>query len=298
MQRCKTVLSVVFALILSGPTQSFCALTANYGTTAHALAEVGWHDYYGYYWDSDIDSAQETNNQSYASAYYDRIQYMGDVGISALASASIEPNEVILATRVAGSYKFDVGWDLMDYFYQDANSTIEGWVQITEFPIGAPCRLRIDISFPEATWTGLWAWQVYIESSLDYFLAGRDELGDYGLLSGTIDAYAGEQIYVFSGIAGRGYADHEVGDALGYGTLTINAALAGIPHLADLNSDGRVDFRDFALLSSQWWRQGCEDANKSWCRGADLNQSGEVDASDLDLFTRYWLLPPDPNQTL
>ena len=121
MQRCKTVLSVVFALILSGPTQSFCALTANYGTTAHALAEVGWHDYYGYYWDSDIDSAQETNNQSYASAYYDRIQYMGDVGISALASASIEPNEVILATRVAGSYKFDVGWELMDYCCQDAN---------------------------------------------------------------------------------------------------------------------------------------------------------------------------------
>jgi hypothetical protein len=221
---------------------------------------------------------------------------MGNVGISALASASIEPNEVILATRVAGSYKFDVGWELMDYFYQDANSTIEGWVQITEFPIGAPCRLRIDISFPEATWTGLWAWQVYIESSLDYFIAGRDELGDYGSLSSTMDAYAGEQIYAFLGIAGRGYADHEIGDALGYGTLTIKAALTAIRHLADLNSDGRIDFHDFALLSSQWRRQGCKDANTSWCRWADLDESGEVDANDLDLFTRYWLFPPDPNQ--
>jgi hypothetical protein len=287
----------VFALILSGPARPLYSLTADYATTAQALAEVGWHDYYGYYWDSDIDFAQDTNNQSHASAYYDRIQYMGNIGISALASASIEPNEVILATRVAGSYKFEVGWELMDYFYQDANSTIEGWVQITEFPVRAPCRLRIDISFPEATWTGLWAWQVYIESSLDYFIAGRDEFGDYGFLSGAIDAYAGEQIYVFLGIAGRGYADHEIGDALGYGTLTINAALEAIAHLADLNSDGRIDFHDFALLSSQWLRQGCEDANTTRCRWADLNQSGEVDANDLDLFAQYWLLPADPNQT-
>jgi len=257
---------------------------------------VGWHDYYGYYWDADFDFARDTNSQSYASAYYDKIQYMGNVGISALSSASIEPNEVILATRVAGSYKFDVGWELMDYFYQDANSTIEGWVQVTEFPVGTACRLRIDISLPESTWTGLWAWQVYIESSLDYFIAGRDELGDYGFLSGTIDAYAGEQIYVFLGIAGRGYADHEIGDALGYGTLTINATLAAAPHLADLNSDGRVDFHDFALLSLQWRRQACEDANTSWCRWADLDQNGGVDANDLDLFTQYWLLRPDPNQ--
>jgi hypothetical protein len=286
----------VFALVLSGPTQSLYALTAGYTTTAHALAEVGWHDYYGYYWDSDIDSAQGTNSQSYASAYYDKIQYMGNVGISALVSASIEPNEVILATRVAGSYKFDVGWELMDYFYQDANSTIEGWVQITEFPIGAPCRLQIDIWLPEATWTGLWAWQVYIESSLDLFIAGRDELGDYGPLSGTIDAYAGEEIYVFLGIAGRGYADHEIGDGLGYGTLMINAALITVPHLADLNSDGRIDFHDFARLSSQWRQQGCEDSNTNWCRWADLDENGAVDANDLDLFTHYWLLPPYPNQ--
>lgn len=298
MQRCKRVLSVVFALILSGPSQPLCALTSDYTTTAHALAEVGWHDYYGCYWDSDIDSAQDRNNQSLASAYYDRIQYMGNVAISALASASIEPNELILAARVAGSYKFDVGWELMDYFYQDANSTVEGWIQITEFPIGAPCRLRVDITFPEATWTGLWAWQVYIESSLDYFLAGHDERGDYGSLSGTIDTYAGEQIYVFLGIASGGYADHQIGDALGYGTLTLNAALTAVPHLADLNSDGWVDFHDFALLSSQWRRQGCEDANTGSCRWVDLDQSDEVDANDLHLFTKYWLLQPDPNQIL
>jgi len=102
MQGCKVSLSILFALSLSVPLESVCALTFDYTTTAQALAEVGWHDYHGYYWDFDSDFAQDINNQSYASAYYDKIQYMGNVGISALAAASGKANEAILSTRVAG----------------------------------------------------------------------------------------------------------------------------------------------------------------------------------------------------
>jgi len=153
----------------------------------------------------------------------------------------------------------------------------------------------VDISFPQLTWTGLRAWQVYIESSTDDFLAGLDDLGPYGSLSGAVDAYASEEIYVFLVNMAGGYADHKLGDALGYGELTINVALSAIPHLADLSADGRVDFQDFARFSAHWCQRGCEDPNTNWCSQADLDQSGQVDANDLSLFTQYWLLSPDPN---
>jgi len=227
MQNSKTLnvaASVLLSIVIS---QTVFALTFDYLSTAEALAEVGWYDYFGLVADSDHNTKEANNARSYATAYYDEIQFMGHVGISALADASVEPNEVILSAEVAGSYEFDIGWELMEYFYQDANGTVEGWLRIDEFPAGAPCRLQIDISFPNETWNGLWAWQLYIESSSEYFVAGRDELGDYGQRTGTIDAYAGEEIYVFLAIAGGGYADHYT-EILGYGKLTINATLKAI----------------------------------------------------------------------
>ena len=224
MQSSKTLIVVVSILLLNFLSQTVRALTFDYLTTVETLAEVGWYDYFGLAMASDYKNKEATNARSYAAAYYDEIQFMGHVGISALADASVEPNEVILSAEVAGSYEFDIGWELMEYFYQDANSTVEGLLQIDEFPTGTPCSLQIDISFPNETWRALWGWQLYIESSSDYFVAGRDELGDYGESSGTIDAYAGEEIYVFLGFAARGYADHYT-EALGYGKLTINATL-------------------------------------------------------------------------
>ena len=106
-------------------------------------------------------------------------------------------------------------------------------------PVGVRCRLQINISFPNETWNGLLLWQLYIESSSDYFVASRDELGYYGGRSGTIDAFVGEEIYVFLGFAGGGYADHYT-EALESGKLTINASLTAIPHMADLTTDGRI----------------------------------------------------------
>ena len=227
MQSSKAFILAVSILLLSVPAQPVRALTFDYSTMAQALAEVGWYDYFGLIADSDSQSKKAANARSYASAYYDKIQFMGHVGVSALAEASVEPNEVVLSAEIAGSYEFDIGWDLMEYFYQDANGTIEGLLEINEFPIGAPCRLEIDISFPNETWKAPWAWQLYIESSSGYFVAGRDVLGNYGVRSNAVDAYAGEKIYVFLGFAARGYADHDI-EALGSGKLKINATLTAI----------------------------------------------------------------------
>jgi len=297
MQSNKAFLVVVSVLLISSMPEHACAPTFDYFSTAEALAEVGWHDYFGYYSDVAYDSNEAANAQSYTSAYYDRIQYAGEVGVSIRASAAIEPNEVFLSTTLAGSYKFDVGWDLLDYFRQSAYCDVEGQLQITEFPLATPCSLRVNVSFPEATWTGGYEWQLYLESSTGYFNCGRDSYGDYGSLSGILTAYAGEQIYVFMGHAGTGYAQKNPDfRRLGDGSLKITATLTPAPHPVDLNFDGWVNFEDFAMFSSQWLRQGCEDPNTDWCQKADLDHSGKVDVNDLGLFTQYWLLLPDPNQ--
>ena len=271
----KAFITAVSILLLSFLSQPIHALTFDYNTTAQALAEVGWYDYFGLIADSDYDAKEANNARSYATAYYDEIQFMGHVGISALAEASVEPNEAVLSAEVTGSYEFDVGWELMEYFYQDANGTVEGWLRIDEFPAGAPCRLQIDISFPNEAWKAQWAWQLYIESSSEYFVAGRDELGDYGGRSGAVDAYAGEKIYLFLGFAARGYADHDV-EALGSGKLTLNATLTAIkkfiakaynPTPADgsLNNDTRVRLGwspgDTAISHDVYFGSSFDDVN-------------------------------------
>jgi hypothetical protein len=60
----------------------------------------------------------------------------------------------------------------------------------------------------------------------------------------------------------------------------------------DFNSDGSVDFYDYATLSSHWNDTSCSDPN--WCAGADIDRDGDVDNKDLGLFVEYWLWPnPD-----
>jgi hypothetical protein len=55
----------------------------------------------------------------------------------------------------------------------------------------------------------------------------------------------------------------------------------------DFNKDTRVDLADFAILTSYWQENGCNDPN--WCEGTDLDTNGTVDANDLMLFADYWL---------
>jgi hypothetical protein len=285
------LVSVLLIVFQSGPV---CSMTLEYSTTAEALVEVGYYELFGLTVDGDRDSYNGANARAFASAdYLDEVQFMGEVEISALADASFEPNEVILSTRINGSYYLDIGWIFAEYFYQDANSTVSGWLQVDEFHEGAPCRLQVDISFPNTTWTGGSAWKFYMESSQESFLAGRDSPGDYGSLSGTINTFAGEPVFVFLSVAGDGYASHAV-ESLGSGTFKINATLKAIPHPADFNADGWINFVDFALFSLNW-QQSC-DFNTDSCQQADFNRSGIVDTNDFEIFTRYWLLFSDPNQ--
>jgi hypothetical protein len=258
MQISKAFIVRISILFLNFLSQPVFAITFNYHTTANAWAEVGWFDsYFGLVGAYDNDAKEANNARSYATAYFDEETILGGdyVGISALADASIKPNELVLSAEVTGSYEQDIGWYLMEYFYQDANSTIEGILQIDEFPAGAPCSLQIDISFPNETWKARRAWKLYIESFSDFFVAGRDNQGDYGELSGTIDAYAGEEIYVFMGIADNGYADHDF-EALGDGKLTINASLAAVKKFiakayGPIPADGSI-YNDTSV-SLEWW---------------------------------------------
>jgi cyclophilin family peptidyl-prolyl cis-trans isomerase len=59
-----------------------------------------------------------------------------------------------------------------------------------------------------------------------------------------------------------------------------------LSHCSDLADKGRINFVDFAILSSHWL-DDCDAAN-GFCSGADLDYSGGVDIVDLKLFWNHW----------
>jgi len=61
----------------------------------------------------------------------------------------------------------------------------------------------------------------------------------------------------------------------------------GIPRTGDIDSNGRVDFADFALLAAHWRHTNCGQ-----CGGADLTKDGKVNIDDLRRFTDNWLKGP------
>jgi len=63
----------------------------------------------------------------------------------------------------------------------------------------------------------------------------------------------------------------------------------------DFESDGDVDFADFALLASHWLHGPCESQNK-WCQRADLTADGLVDLADLAEFADDWLKSAGQNE--
>lgn len=57
---------------------------------------------------------------------------------------------------------------------------------------------------------------------------------------------------------------------------------------ADLWTDGRNNFKDFAIFAQYWMREDCAIYNY-YCDGADLNFDGTVDIDDLIELISYWL---------
>jgi YD repeat-containing protein len=57
--------------------------------------------------------------------------------------------------------------------------------------------------------------------------------------------------------------------------------------LADTSIDGKVDFKDFAILASRWLEQDC--ISSDWCGGSDIDWSGSVDFDDLAILAQQWL---------
>ena len=65
-----------------------------------------------------------------------------------------------------------------------------------------------------------------------------------------------------------------------------------LAHLPDLDQDGHIDFKDFAILASQWLNTNC-DCRNNWCNGADITEDGRVDILDLTKFASYWFESTD-----
>ncbi len=57
---------------------------------------------------------------------------------------------------------------------------------------------------------------------------------------------------------------------------------------ADIYTDGRNNFRDFAVFAQYWMRDDCAIYNY-YCDWADLNFDGSVDIDDLIVLMSYWL---------
>ena len=74
-------------------------------------------------------------------------------------------------------------------------------------------------------------------------------------------------------------------DQNGYGDWEIGAyVFTG----ADINSDGKVNLEDFAVLAA-WWDDENACSTPYWCEGADFDMSGTVDMSDLAYLAENWL---------
>lgn len=63
--------------------------------------------------------------------------------------------------------------------------------------------------------------------------------------------------------------------------------------ISDVNlPDGKVDFKDYAVITSNFGRTDCNSTNK-WCDYADLDRNGDVNNLDLRSFNGQWLCDPN-----
>ncbi len=265
------------------------AMTIDY--TASSCAQTGIY-YSGGLLDSDqrCYAYENEGTYSYATVDYELSFGLADLYINTYASVLMpdEPNYIVLETKAYGDYDLGYYWDLADYYYQDANSVIEGFINVNDFPDGQLCALKAEITFPKDTFTGTTYWQFAAMSPRDYIYSGEDPEGPWGPLTAYLTVFSGDQAEFF-------FQQISFGDSippdnfLARSTDEIKIEFTAMPHPVDLRYDGQIDYHDFAKFAPQWQNSPC-DPNTNWCDGCDFDHSGTVDMTDITTFSNYWLI--------
>lgn len=58
-------------------------------------------------------------------------------------------------------------------------------------------------------------------------------------------------------------------------------------HIADLDTNDKINLSDYSLLSDGWQDSPC--SSPDWCGGVDINRSGTVGIDDLLIMAEHWL---------
>lgn len=116
-----------------------------------------------------------------------------------------------------------------------------------------------------------------------------ESLADGGSQSANA-ALIGQMVYIFAKISN--YLEVPAGSVTvqesgAAQNLDLHNASIIYPN-GDLNSDGIVNFMDFAGIGKFWNRKDCGTAN-DWCDGADITKSTAVDLSDVSELADTWL---------
>ena len=79
------------------------------------------------------------------------------------------------------------------------------------------------------------------------------------------------------------FTDSFTAEVPGHGVILIKVE-PDILRFVDCSKDGKVDFRDVAILGALWLETNCDG-----CSGADLTGDGSVDFEDVAALAEYWL---------
>jgi len=107
--------------------------------------------------------------------------------------------------------------------------------------------------------------------------------GDYHLLTDSPCIDTGDPSYV----ADANAIDLDGNPRVIGGYIDMGAYEYAYGELSDLNDDGIVNFRDYAILVYHWLDDACSEPDS--CEGSDIDRSGRVDFGDLAIFCENWL---------
>ncbi len=178
--------------------------------------------------------------------------------------------------KVSPAFKNYFYYDASDVLYKDSYSP-EDWLNMMKQEVNADRPVYYGFKRDSAT--------------------SRQSTGKVGHAV-VLDGYDSDDFVHFNfgweGDDGDGfYQIYPVIDVNHHGQWNRNhRAIIGIapkyPPNPDVNGDGFVNFKDFAILAQQWLKT-CSGPNL--CEGADLDWSGKVDFQDLNTLAEHWLEP-------